>query len=57
LAPEDLPLCILALRASALEFARSWGEFCVAAPGAIESYGASVDHLSQLADRLASATA
>lgn len=50
--PHELPLTILALRSSATEFSGTWWEFCVAAPGSIDQYGASLQDLLSLAERL-----
>jgi hypothetical protein len=49
---DELPLSVFALRCSASEFSASWWEFCVAAPGAIDQYGASFQDLVSLAERL-----
>lgn len=49
---DELPSVILALRALVAEFARNWGELCVAAPGAVDWYGVGSSDLQRLAERL-----
>jgi hypothetical protein len=52
--PDQLHLCMWALRVCHKEFATNWGEFCVVAPGNIDWYGATPDDLLTLADKLES---
>jgi len=49
---DELPMSVLALRSCAIEFADSWGKFCVAAPGAVDWYGVGSAALEHLAERL-----
>jgi hypothetical protein len=52
LVPEQLSLCVWALRICYEEFATNWDEFCTVSPGGIEWYDLSPDDLMILADNL-----